>query len=59
MSSTEQNNIVTFALQASFKNPEVAAKEAEAAARKPLPRLDRGRRARRPGRAGGKVGSHG
>jgi type IV pilus assembly protein PilN len=37
VSSTEQNNIVTFALQASFKSPEVAAKEAEAAARKPLP----------------------
>jgi len=37
ISSTEQNNIVTFALQASFKSPEVAAKEAEAATRKPLP----------------------
>ena len=37
VSSTEQNNIVTFALQANFKSPEVAAKEAEAAARKPLP----------------------
>jgi type IV pilus assembly protein PilN len=37
VSSTETNNIVTFALQASFKSPEVAAKEAEAAARKPLP----------------------
>jgi type IV pilus assembly protein PilN len=37
VSSTETNNIVTFALQASFKSPEVAANEAEAAARKPLP----------------------
>jgi type IV pilus assembly protein PilN len=37
VSSTEQNNIVTFAVQASFKSPEVAAKEAQAAARKPIP----------------------
>jgi type IV pilus assembly protein PilN len=37
VSSTEQNNIVTFAVQAGFKSPEVAAKEAQAAARKPLP----------------------
>jgi len=28
---------VTFAVQASFKSPEVAAKEAQAAARKPIP----------------------
>lgn len=31
VSSTETNNIVTFTLQASFRSPEVAAKEAEAA----------------------------
>jgi Tfp pilus assembly protein PilN len=37
VSSTEQNNIVTFAVQAGFKSPEVAAKEAQAAARKPIP----------------------
>jgi type IV pilus assembly protein PilN len=37
VSSTEQNNIVTFAVQAAFKSPEVAAKEAQAAARKPIP----------------------
>ena len=37
VSSTELNNIVTFAVQASFKSPEVAAKEAQAAARKPIP----------------------
>lgn len=37
VSSTETNNIVTFAVQASFKSPEVAAKEAQAAARKPIP----------------------
>jgi type IV pilus assembly protein PilN len=37
VSSTEANNIVTFAVQAAFKSPEVAAKEAQAAARKPLP----------------------
>ena len=32
VSSTEANNLVTYALQAQFKNPEVAAKEAAAAA---------------------------
>ena len=32
VSSTEANNIVTYALMAQFKNPEVAAKEAAAAA---------------------------
>jgi len=37
VSSTETANIVTFALQANFRNPEVAAKEAAAAARKPIP----------------------
>lgn len=37
VSSTEAANIVTFALQANFRNPEVAAKEAAAAARKPIP----------------------
>ena len=41
VSSTEANNIITYALQASFKNPEVAAKEAAAAAaaaaRAPVP----------------------
>lgn len=37
VSSTEQSNIVTFALQANFKSPEVAAKEAQAAARRPIP----------------------
>jgi hypothetical protein len=37
VSSTETQNIVTFALQANFRNPEVAAKEAAAAARKPIP----------------------
>ena len=36
-SSTETNNIVTFVLTANFQNPEVAKKEAEAAARKPIP----------------------
>lgn len=36
-SSTETNNVVTFALTATFKNPEVAKKEAEAAARRPIP----------------------
>ena len=35
VSSTETNNVVTFALQATFKSPEVAAKEAEIAARTP------------------------
>jgi type IV pilus assembly protein PilN len=35
--STEQNNIITYGLTALFKNPEVAKKEAEAAARRPLP----------------------
>ena len=37
VSSTEAQNIVTFALNARFVNPEVAAKEAAAAARKPIP----------------------
>lgn len=36
-SSTESNNIITYALTAIFKNPEVARKEAEAAARRPIP----------------------
>jgi Tfp pilus assembly protein PilN len=36
-SSTETNNIVTFALTSTFRNPEVAKKEAEAAARRPIP----------------------
>ena len=36
-SSTETNNIVSFALQSTFRNPEVAKKEAEAAARRPIP----------------------
>ena len=36
-SSTEATNIITFALTALFKNPEEAKKEAEAAARRPLP----------------------
>jgi type IV pilus assembly protein PilN len=37
VSSQEENNVVTFNLQASFKSPEVAAKEAAAAARQPIP----------------------
>jgi Tfp pilus assembly protein PilN len=37
VSSTEANNIVSFTLQATFKSPEVAAKEAEAATRAPIP----------------------
>ena len=36
-SSTETNNIVTFALTSTFRNPEVAKKEAEAKARGPIP----------------------
>ena len=36
-SSTENANIITYALTAQFKNPEVARKEAEAAARRPIP----------------------
>lgn len=36
-SSTETSNIITYALTAVFKNPEVAKKEAEAAARRPIP----------------------
>lgn len=36
-SSTENANIITYALSATFKNPEVAKKEAEAAARRPIP----------------------
>jgi len=37
VSSQEANNIVSFTLQANFKSPEVAAKEAAAAARPPIP----------------------
>jgi type IV pilus assembly protein PilN len=36
-SSTETNNVITYGLTANFVNPEVAKKEAEAAARRPLP----------------------
>ena len=36
-SSTESNNIISYALAATFKNPEVAKKEAEAATRRPIP----------------------
>jgi Tfp pilus assembly protein PilN len=36
-SSTETNNIISYALTATFKNPEVAKKEAEAAQRRPIP----------------------
>ena len=36
-SSTETNNIISYALAATFKNPEVAKKEAEAATRRPIP----------------------
>jgi Tfp pilus assembly protein PilN len=36
-SSTESANIITYALTSMFKNPEVARKEAEAAARRPIP----------------------
>ena len=36
-SSTENANIITYALTAIFRNPEVAKKEAEAAARRPIP----------------------
>jgi Tfp pilus assembly protein PilN len=36
-SSTENSNIITYALAATFKNPEVAKKEAEAAQRRPIP----------------------
>ena len=53
------NNIVTFALQAAFKNPEVAAKEAAAAA---AASRRRGRPPPPPPRAGAKArggGSHG
>jgi len=35
--STETNNVVSFTLASTFRNPEVAKKEAEAAARRPLP----------------------
>jgi Tfp pilus assembly protein PilN len=35
VSSSENNNIVSYVVQATFKNPEVAAKEAAAAARPP------------------------
>jgi Tfp pilus assembly protein PilN len=37
VSSQENNNIVSYTLQATFKSPEVAAKEAEARARAPIP----------------------
>jgi type IV pilus assembly protein PilN len=37
VSSQENNNIVSYTLQATFKSPEVAAKEAEARARPPIP----------------------
>ena len=37
VSSAEANNLITFSLQATFKSPEVAAKEAAAAARSPIP----------------------
>jgi type IV pilus assembly protein PilN len=37
VTSTEDANVVTFNLQANFRSPEVAAKEAAAAARQPLP----------------------
>jgi len=37
VSSAEANNLITFSLQATFKSPEVAAKEAAAAARQPIP----------------------
>jgi len=36
-SSTETNNVVSFVLASTFRNPEVAKKEAEAAARRPIP----------------------
>jgi Tfp pilus assembly protein PilN len=36
-SSTENQNVITFALAATFQNPEVAKKQAEAAARRPIP----------------------
>lgn len=37
VSSTEQQNVIKFVLAANFRNPEVAKKEAEMAARKPIP----------------------
>ena len=37
VSSAESANIITYTLQATFKSPEVAAKEAAAAARQPIP----------------------
>ena len=36
-SSTENQNVITFALASTFQNPEVAKKAAEAAARRPIP----------------------
>jgi type IV pilus assembly protein PilN len=36
-SSTETANVITYGLTANFVNPEVAKKEAEAAARRPIP----------------------
>ena len=37
VSSTENNNVITFALSATFSNPEVAAKAAAAAKSQPIP----------------------
>jgi type IV pilus assembly protein PilN len=37
VSSSENNNIISYSLQGTFKSPEVAAKEAQAAARAPIP----------------------
>jgi Tfp pilus assembly protein PilN len=37
VTSAENNNIISYTLQATFKSPEVAAKEAQAAARQPIP----------------------
>jgi type IV pilus assembly protein PilN len=37
VSSTENNNIITFALSATFSNPEIAAKAAAAAKSQPIP----------------------
>jgi type IV pilus assembly protein PilN len=37
VSSTENNNVITFALSANFSNPEVAAKAAAAAKSQPIP----------------------
>ena len=48
-SSTEDKNIVTYGLVAAFKNPEVAKKEAEAAARRPIPGSTAAAAPKRPG----------